>query len=198
MYSIIVENMSQNNLKDTLLWSDMCRVLGWENKDCGIWFHHFMANRWGSNGNSERLYFLGLQNHCRWLQPWNEKTLLLWRKAMTNLDSILKSKLIWFFRTDIHGPMSHCPSSHMLLFSVVSKGICTSIWCFTKNQRTAKRGQYKKEKNELYGTKGCMSVNKILAPFCKVKCYLFKVYFDKHVENRWRMSNLKGFQAKPQ
>ena len=33
--------------------------------------HHFMANRWGNNGNSNRLYFLGLQNHCRWrLQPW--------------------------------------------------------------------------------------------------------------------------------
>ena len=28
--------------------------------------HCFMANRWGNNGNSERLYFLGLQNHCRW------------------------------------------------------------------------------------------------------------------------------------
>ena len=26
----------------------------------------------GNNGNSDRLYFLGLQNHCRWwLQPWN-------------------------------------------------------------------------------------------------------------------------------
>ena len=25
-----------------------------------------MANRWGNSGNSERLYFLGLQNHCRW------------------------------------------------------------------------------------------------------------------------------------
>ena len=25
-----------------------------------------MANRWGNNGNNERLYFLGLQNHCRW------------------------------------------------------------------------------------------------------------------------------------
>ena len=23
-------------------------------------------NRWGNNGNSDRLYFLGLQNHCRW------------------------------------------------------------------------------------------------------------------------------------
>ena len=26
--------------------------------------HHFMANRWGNNGNSGRFYFLGLQNHC--------------------------------------------------------------------------------------------------------------------------------------
>ena len=27
-------------------------------------------HRWGNNGNSDRLYFLGLQNHCRWwLQP---------------------------------------------------------------------------------------------------------------------------------
>ena len=28
--------------------------------------HHFMANRRGNSGNSERLYFLGLQSHCRW------------------------------------------------------------------------------------------------------------------------------------
>ena len=26
----------------------------------------FMTNRWGNNGNSERLHFWGLQNHCRW------------------------------------------------------------------------------------------------------------------------------------
>ena len=31
-----------------------------------IWSHHFMANRWGNNENSERLYFLSFQNHCRW------------------------------------------------------------------------------------------------------------------------------------
>ena len=24
------------------------------------------GNRWGNNGNSDRLYFLRLQNHCRW------------------------------------------------------------------------------------------------------------------------------------
>ena len=52
-----------------------------------------MANRWGNNGNSDRLYFLGLQNHCKWwLQPWNEKMLAPQRKAMTNLDRILKSR----------------------------------------------------------------------------------------------------------
>ena len=37
----------------------------------GIGPHHFMANRWGNNGNGDRLYFPELQNHCRcWLQ-WN-------------------------------------------------------------------------------------------------------------------------------
>ena len=37
-----------------------------ENEDHGIVSHHFMGNKWGNSGNSVRLYFLGLQNHCRW------------------------------------------------------------------------------------------------------------------------------------
>ena len=37
-----------------------------KNQDHGIRFRHFLANRWGNNGNSDRIYFLGLQNHCRW------------------------------------------------------------------------------------------------------------------------------------
>ena len=41
-----------------------------ENEDHGIWSHHSMGNSWGNSGNSVRLYFFGLQNHCRWrLQP---------------------------------------------------------------------------------------------------------------------------------
>ena len=27
----------------------------------GIWSHHFMANRWGNNGNSDRFCFLRIQ-----------------------------------------------------------------------------------------------------------------------------------------
>ena len=35
-------------------------------KFMGIRPHHFMANRWENSGNSDRLYFGGLQNCCRW------------------------------------------------------------------------------------------------------------------------------------
>ena len=49
-----------------------------------------MANRWGKRGNSAKFYFLGLQNHCR--QHKMKRCLLLGRKAMTNLDSILNSR----------------------------------------------------------------------------------------------------------
>ena len=56
-----------------------------------------MANRLANNRNNGRLYCLGLQNHC---SDWSHeiknrqtnKHLLLERKAMTNLDNILKSR----------------------------------------------------------------------------------------------------------
>ena len=55
--------------------------------------HHFMANRWGNRGNSGRLYFLGSKitadGDC---SQEIKRCLLLGRKAMTNLDSILKSR----------------------------------------------------------------------------------------------------------
>ena len=53
-------------------WKSWLKIQHSKNKDHGIGSHCFMANRWGKSGNSDRLYFLGLQNHCRqWLQPWN-------------------------------------------------------------------------------------------------------------------------------
>ena len=32
-----------------------------QKKDHGIWSYHFMGNRWGNSGNSDRLHFGGLQ-----------------------------------------------------------------------------------------------------------------------------------------
>ena len=37
-----------------------------ESEKVDMWSHHFMANRWGNSGKNVRLYFGGLQNHCRW------------------------------------------------------------------------------------------------------------------------------------
>ena len=52
-----------------------------------------MGNRWGNSVNSVRLYFGGLQNPCRWYCSHEiNRHLLLERKALTNLDSILKSR----------------------------------------------------------------------------------------------------------
>ena len=52
-----------------------------------------MANRWGSSGNSDRLYFGGSKitadGDC---SHEIKRRLLLGRKVMTNLDSILKSR----------------------------------------------------------------------------------------------------------
>ena len=51
------------------VWKSWFKTQHSKNKDHGIPSHHLIANRWG---NSERIYFPGLQNHYRWwLQPWN-------------------------------------------------------------------------------------------------------------------------------
>ena len=61
-----------------------------------------MANRWGNNGNSDRLYFWGSKiiagGDC---SHEIKRHLLLGRKVMTNLDSISKSRDITLL-TKVH------------------------------------------------------------------------------------------------
>jgi len=59
-----------------------------------------MANKWGNNGNSERLYVGGLQNHCSGDCCHEIKRCLL-LGIMTNLDNILKSR-DFTFPTKVH------------------------------------------------------------------------------------------------
>ena len=52
-----------------------------------------MANRWGNSGNSVRLYFGGSKITADGESSHEiKRCLLLGRKSMTNLDSILKSR----------------------------------------------------------------------------------------------------------
>ena len=61
-----------------------------------------MANRWGNNGNRERLSFGGskitVDGNC---SQKIKRCLLLGRKAMTNLNSLLKSRDITLL-TKVH------------------------------------------------------------------------------------------------
>ena len=70
-------------------WKSWLKAQHSENEDHGIWSHHFMGNRWGNSGNSGWLYFEGPPNHCN---HEIKRLLLLGRKVMTNLDSILESR----------------------------------------------------------------------------------------------------------
>ena len=62
-----------------------------KNWDHGIQSHHFVANRWGNSGNSERLLHFGAPKSLHVVTAVMT-CLLLGRKAMTNLDSMLKSR----------------------------------------------------------------------------------------------------------
>ena len=76
-----------------------------------------MENRWGNNGNSEKLYFWGggskitADGDC---SQEIKRHLLLGRKVMTNLHSILKSR-------DITSPTKVCLVKTMV-FPVVMYG----------------------------------------------------------------------------
>ena len=74
-------------------WKSWLKTQHSEKEDHGIWSHHLMANRWGNNGNRKKLYLGGSKitvdgDCCHEIK----RRLLLGRKAMTNLDSILKSR----------------------------------------------------------------------------------------------------------
>ena len=64
-----------------------------QKKKNGIWSHHFMANRWETMETMRDFIFLGSKISADGLCSHEiKRRLLLGRKAMTNLDSILKSR----------------------------------------------------------------------------------------------------------
>ena len=74
-------------------WKSWLKTQYSKTEDHGMWLHHFMANTRGKRGSSDRFYFLGFKitvdGDC---SHEIKRPLVLGRKAMTNLESILKSK----------------------------------------------------------------------------------------------------------
>ena len=103
-----------------------------ENKDHGIWSHHFMANRWGNSGNSVRLYFFWLQHHCRWwLQPWNLKMLTPWKKSYDQPTQHIKKQTHYFANKGLCSESYGFSSGHIWMWELDYKeSWAQKNWCF--------------------------------------------------------------------
>ena len=91
-----------------------------------------MANRWRNNGNSDRLYFLGLLNQCRWwLQPWNEKTLDSWKKSYEKPRQHIKKQEHYIAHKGLCSQSYGFSSSHVWMWELDHKeGWALKNWCF--------------------------------------------------------------------
>ena len=90
-----------------------------------------MANRWGNNGNSDRLYFLHLQNHSGWwLQPWNSKTLAPWKKSNDKPRQHIKKQRHYFAYKGPYSQSHGFSSSHVQMWELDNKKVWVpKNWC---------------------------------------------------------------------
>ena len=91
-----------------------------------------MANRWRNSGNSDRLYFGGLQNHHTWwLQPWNKKTLTPWKESYDQPRQHIKEQTHYFANK---GPSSQgygFSSGHVWMWELdCEESWALKNWCF--------------------------------------------------------------------
>ena len=98
-----------------------------------------MSNRWVNSGNSDRLYFLGLQNHCRWwLQPWNQKLLAPWKKSYDKPRQHIKKKRHYFASKVLSSKSYDFFSSYVWIWEwIIKKGEHGRIaafepWCWRR------------------------------------------------------------------
>ena len=85
-----------------------------------------------NNGNSDRLYFLGLPNHCRWwLQPWNKKKLVPWKKSYDQPRQHIKKQRHYFANKSPSSQNYGFCSGHVWMWELNYKESWTpKNWCF--------------------------------------------------------------------
>ena len=86
----------------------------------------------GKNGNSDRLYLLGLQNHCRlWLQPWNWKMFTPWKKNNGKPRQCIQKQRHYFADRGLCSHGCGFSSSHVWMWELDHKeSWALKNWCF--------------------------------------------------------------------
>ena len=134
-----------------------------------------MANRWGNRGNSGRLYFGGLQNHCRWwLQSWNSKMLAPWKKSYDQPRQHIKKQRHYFANNGLSSQGYGFSSGHVWMWELDYKESWgMKNWCFwtVMLKKTARRSN--------------QSILKEISPECSLEGLMLKLklqYFG-HLKN---------------
>ena len=91
-----------------------------------------MVNRWGESGNSDRFYFLGLQDHYGWwLQLLNKKMLAPWKKNYDKPRQHIKKQRHQFANKGPDSQSYGFPSSYVQMRELNHKeGWALKNWCF--------------------------------------------------------------------
>ena len=76
--------------------------------------------------------FLGLQNHCRWwLQPWNKKMLIPWKKSYEQLRQHIKKQRHYFANKGLSSQGYGFSSGHVWMWELDCKeSWVPKNWCF--------------------------------------------------------------------
>ena len=132
-----------------------------------------MANRWANNGNSDRLYFLGLPNHCRlWLQPGNKNILAPWKKSYEKSRQCIKNQK-HHFATKGPSSQGYGFSSSWTIKKAEHRRIDVfQLWCWRRLLRvswTAWRSNQStlKEIDPEYSLEGLIWNSNTLATWCE-------------------------------
>ena len=151
-------------------WKRWLKTQHSKNEGHGIWSHHVMAYRWGNTAKWKTIFLVSKSTADSDCSHEIKRCLLLGRKAMTNLDSVLKSRGITLptkvkLKTIVRAMvfpviMYECESW------IIKKAECQRIdafelWCWKRLLRipwTARRSNQSilKELNPEYSLEGLM------------------------------------------
>ena len=103
-------------------WKSWFKTEHSKNYNGGIQSHHFMAKRWGVGGWKQLTIFFSSKitadSDC---SHKIERHLLSGRKAMTNLDSVLKSRDVTFVDEGLYSQSYGFSSSHVWMWELNHK-----------------------------------------------------------------------------
>ena len=146
-----------------------------------------MANRWGNNGKSDRFIFLGSKITADDDRSHEiKRRLLLGRKVMTNLDSILKSSVITL-STKVH--LLKAMGFPVVMYGceswTIKKAECRrsdafELWCWRRLLRvpwTARRSN--------------QSILKEISPECSLEWLMLKLKLQYFGHLTWRTESFE-------